>query len=686
MNISLTNIQNPALEKITPPVSPKLGQNYFVPPTGACLIPIPSDNSSLLSDNFKAIEDDLLADYQDEWSQVTSPVRHLLEEEYSIEEGTSLLHDSGTRLDDLKVEIPLMLDSASEKPRISGEDLLKASSFTETALDPDFDILSDFLGRDFSKAAEEAARSVEQERLQHVDAVARVPIPVMDFSIPEPGWAQLHMNGRGMFKWIQAGKEQLFKPPSWPVHKADESRLIWKPLGADVTLTLEEESIDDGEGLVEAFTEITGGTGLLTSADFVHRASGFVVLQNDDDDEEIETQLEVSKPRKHLMDIVRKRSHDGSGMTAQKKPRRDANEHSADQSNDSGGPSLLLGNSAGASGTLLENFMQIHGPKKKWSQSKCFASQQDEALEVPAVGENNTSNKSSEAVQPQQSEDPAPPSMTSRTKAPCPEITLPRAPLAVFISIRIARRLIRTLEGMIPNLTILERDYSAHNKPVWSPGSVARNVVVPPMADDADITVSPSTGIIITQMIWVRQRPRAGMSNNAVQARIEKVSLRYSRLVVLVGGEGGTDDALLQMSPSESAAFIELQGFATGLDCDIQVRCVGGGDSTLAKWVAFGLCRYGTQDHSLQTNLTEMETPWELFLRRAGFNVYAAQAVVSQLNPPSLDGEVAQPERHGLGAFMTMTRAERLQRFGQLVGPRVLERVSAAVDELWNQG
>lgn len=685
-------MQNPASENITPPISPKLvGQNYSVPPTGSCLIPIPSDDNSLLDDNFRAIEDDLLADYQDQWSEVMSPVRELLDAEYSTKEGDSLLQDSRVKLDDLKVEIPLMLDSASEQPVISGKALFKASSFLDTALVPNFeeavpkDLPDDFLGRDFSEIAEEAARTLEQEQLQQVDGLARVPIPVLDFSIPEPGWAQLRMNGRGIYKWTQTEKEGLFESPRWPVHKANESKLVWKPLGAGVTLTPEEESMDYGKGLVESFTEVANGIGLLTSADFVHKASGFVVLKTEDE-EEIDTQLVMSKPRKDLVDIVRKRSNDSTEMAAQKKPRRVTNERSADQSNNSGSLDSLLGNAPETSSQLLASFMQIHAPKKKWSQSRYFASQQKEATDMTVVEETDTLSKSSDGVQSQQLKNPVVPNTISRVRAPCPKITLPCAPLTIFISIQIPRHLIQALEGLIPDLTIVERDYDAYNTSVWRSGSVARSVIIPPVAEDADITISPSTGIIITNMIRVRQKPRAGMNQNLVQTRIEKASLRYSQLVVLVGGEGGNDDALPQMSPSDAAALTELQGFATGLDCDIHVHCIGGGESTLSTWVVFGLCRYGIPDYSLQTNLLEVETLWELFLRRAGFNVYAAQAVASQLKPAEVDGEMAKPEGHGLGAFVTMTRAERLRKFGQIVGPRVVERVSVAIDEVWNRG
>lgn len=650
---------------------------------------MPSDES-LLDENFRAIEDAMLADYQDQWSEITSPVRELLETEYSIQDGMSLLQDSKSRLDDLKVEVPLMLDSVSAQPVTSSEDSFKALSLKDLDLDPEFemaflrDFPDGFLGENFQSIADETARSVEQEQLQQIDAVARVPIPVMDFSSPQPDWVQLQMNEKCILKFIQAGKEELFEPPHWPIHKADESKLVWTPLGTCTSLIPADENMDDGERLVEAFIKVPQDTELLTSADFVHRASHFAVLQNDDEDEEIETLLAEPKPQKDLIEIVRKRPHDGDVGIAQKKPRHIIREPSSGPSMRSDGQSLLLVNSSGMSGKLLANFMEIHAAKKKWTQSRYFVSHQNESADDPAAGGKKTFSKSSERTHGQQSRDLKTSSKSFRIKAPYPETVLPTIPLTVFVSIRIPRRLIRTLEDLVPGLTMIERDYDAYNTSVWRPGSVARSVVVSPMVDDADITVSPSTGLIITNMIRIRQKPRLGTNKGMVQTRIEKASVRYGDLVVLIGGEGGIEDSLLQMSPSDSAALTELQGFASGLGCHVKVQYIGGGDSTLVRWVAFCICKYGNPDHGLQTNLLELETIWELFLRRAGLNVYAAQAVVSQLKPLGLDDETGQPEKHGLGAFVTMTRAERLHRFGQLISPRVLERVSAAVDEVWN--
>lgn len=187
-------------------------------------------------------------------------------------------------------------------------------------------------------------------------------------------------------------------------------------------------------------------------------------------------------------------------------------------------------------------------------------------------------------------------------------------------------------------------------------------------------------------MLRVRQKPRADANKGLVQIRVENASLRYERLILLIGGEGGKNDSLEVMSASDSAALSELQGFAGGLECGVQVYYVGGGDQTLAHWVASCICRYSLSDPALSVALLEPESLWELLLRRAGFNVFAAQTVASQFKPPNRTNGVVPSGQHGLGAFMTMTREERVRRFGQLVGTRVLERVSAMVDELWNRG
>ncbi|KAJ4422317.1 hypothetical protein N0V82_003073 [Gnomoniopsis sp. IMI 355080] len=682
----------PKIEKVTPPVSPKLVPRHSPPAIDSLQLPSTSDDSSsLLSDNFRAIEDIMLGDHQDVWSADTSPIREFLKIEWDVAGEDTFLERPSQTLEDFKVEVPLMLDRMPPRPKPSGQDEFGQFVEEKMDLDPEFEsaVLHEFpddnmkeqLREQLDEAVQSAMNSIEQEQLQAIDAIGRVPIPVMDFLIPEPAWKRLcgkcHSE-TSILQWIQAGKEQLFEPPSWPLDRVAQSRMVWNPVAFGAIKVNENEDMHEGESLLEMYLEVPLEHDVQKSLDYICQRGKVAVFEEDDHDEDIESQLRSKRPAVDLANSVKKRSMDTSSGGTPKRPRRHSIEQrSLHQASEASGPSLLAGDSPGASGNLLANFMEVHAPKKRvLTQSKYFASTQSNApplsaVTLPLPKQDHT----------QRSEPPKAGAM-----APCPAIKPPATSLTIFISIAIPRRMIRALEGLLPDLTLLERDYDAHNTFNWKPGSVVRTGVVPPLADDADITASPSTGLILTSMIRVRQIPREGTNKGMVQIRVEKASLRYERLVVLVGGDGGKEDVVDVMSSSDSSALLELQGFASGLECNVQVHYVGGGDKTLANWVAAYICRYGLADPQLVAELLEPETLWEVFLRRAGFNVFAAQVVASQFKLPSGKTIAESSAQYGLGAFMTMTRQERMRRFGQLVGSTTMERVSRNVDELWNRG
>lgn len=633
----------------------------------------------------------MLGEHQDVWSESTSPIRGFLEDSFNIADQEAFLEYPRDNLEDLKVEVPLMLGQESDQPELFGPDEFK--KFIERELNPGSDFEKKSL-RGFSDdnieeqligAAKPAVQSVEQEQLQAIDAIGRVPIPPMDFSIPEPEWTRLCNDERAIFKWVQNGNEQLFKPPSWHTHKATESKLIWSPFSASAVTFPGIEDIEVDDSVVLRFLEPSNETGISSSLDFVHQMEMSDVFKHGDWDEEIDTLLTKKKPKTDLMEIVRKRSMGVNAERSSKKPRHIVQMGTTDQDPDSPSPSLLAADSPGASAKLLANFMEVHAPKKKaWTHSKYFASLKSAAPTLPLPVETTEGTRLSQGAQ-NHAGHPNPQQTKAVFEAPFPNIKPPANPLTIFISIKIPRRMIRVLEGLVPDLTLIERNYDAHNTSIWRPGSVIRTEVVPALADDADITISPTTGLIVASMIRIRQKPREGASKGTVQTQIEKTSLRYDRLFVLVGGEGGSDDTLCEMSSSDSTALQELQGYASGLDCNVQVHYVGGGAKTLANWVASFICRYGLVEPVILKRFMEEETLWELFLRRAGFNVFAAQTVACQLKQSEVEAKLP-PSHYGLGEFVTMTRAERLRRFGQLVGPKALERVSKVVDEQWNQG
>lgn len=632
----------------------------------------------------------MLRDHQDVWSASTSPIREFLKDSFTIA-GPIFSERTGNTLKDLKVEVPLMLNGKPQQSGPAGPDAFGAFFESQVNLDPEFeravlhDIPDDNLGEDFQDQLEDAAqnalRCIEQEQLQVIDAVARVPVPVMDFFITEPSWQQLcgkdHSDKR-VLKWIQAWKEKLFKnPPVWPIDKASESKMVWSPLAPGASNVHEKEYMTEGETLLKRYLSLPPNDEVHKSLDCIPRRQKAIVFENDDRDEEIEYQMRIKRPVVDLMQSVRKRSMDINSESTAKRSRRNViDQTSLDQLSECAGPSLLPDDSSSASGNLLANFMEVHAPKKVLAHSKYFTPAQHEATSLLAKNLPFTMPDTAQVLD----------NPRAGFKAPCPIIKQPSTSSTVFIDIRIPCRMIRILEGLIPGLTLLERDYDSHNTFVWKTGSVRSTEVRPPIADDADITISPSTGIIITSMIRIRQRPRAGTNTGVVQIRVEKASLRYERLLVLVGGEGDKDEVVDLMSSSDSAALLELHGFASGLESNVQVHYVGGGDKTLTHWVATFICRYGLVDQQILSVLLKTETLWEVFLRRAGFNVFAAQAVASQFKPPgdAIDTMTSAP--CGLSAFMTMTRDERVRRFGHLVGARTLDRVSRNVEQLWNGG
>lgn len=640
----------------------------------------------------------MVGELWDIWSENTSPIRQSIQEEFPILDSATLIELPSKKLEDLRLEVPLMADHLVQKPPPSG-----AAAFqgfikeVNLELDPDFSktLLEGSRNEELKNQAQKEAnmvlKCIEQEQLQAVDAIGRVLIPVLDFSIPEPEWKRLRSNANAILKWIKGGNEQLFKLPVWPRDRKTESRMIWRPLTPGVRCEPEAESMNDGECHIQRLLNLPALDEIPSSSNFVVQRKRLAILDLDDGDEDIEAQLVKGKQATDLLDLVKKRTlNDGIQINPKKKPRVDPEETNLDQmtspSAGSTGPFLLAGDSPGASVRLLSNFLEIHAPKKKsWTNSKYFASVQSSSPRLETLGAKLKDTNLSHKVQNEALSDNV---QQSTTRAPIPNVVLSAGPLCIFIAVTVPRRMFRALESMIPGLTVIERDYDAHNTFSWrAPGSVNRTEVVPPLANDADITVSPSMGLVVTSMIKIRQRPRDEKSKNMEQIRLEKVSLRYERLVVLVG-ESGDHGTLNETTASDATALVELQGFATGLDCNVQVLYVGGGDKILWQWIAAFICRHGLAQPMLLEALLEVETLWELFLRRAGFNVFAAQVVASQMKSSVSSragcATTAVSTPQGLSGFVTMTRAERMRRFGQLVGPRVLERVSCVVDEVWS--
>ncbi|KAF9635152.1 hypothetical protein BFW01_g6047 [Lasiodiplodia theobromae] len=130
----------------------------------------------------------------------------------------------------------------------------------------------------------------------------------------------------------------------------------------------------------------------------------------------------------------------------------------------------------------------------------------------------------------------------------------------------------------------------------------------------------------------------------------------------------------------------------------------GGSEADLARWIAGAMAAYGRTSEELvgagwkredagddDEVLKEEEGTWELFLRKAGLNAFAAQVVLARLGKRKGEREEGGGEgggagggMYGLAAFVAMTPEERRRAFEGVVGSReLLDKVGRRVDGRW---
>ncbi|KAH9827908.1 hypothetical protein Tdes44962_MAKER02662 [Teratosphaeria destructans] len=284
-------------------------------------------------------------------------------------------------------------------------------------------------------------------------------------------------------------------------------------------------------------------------------------------------------------------------------------------------------------------------------------------------------------------------SVAPRQPLPSPAVVEPTRPMRIVVSTQMIanRALVRGLQTMLPNLDMIERD-------AISAAACSEKDVKASVNADADITLSPASGLVTTTLQKLKQRRLPGQTAFfGVRERISIVAMRYERLTVLIneGGQPGYEgqSSLNALDQRDCDALVDFMAFTYNLDSDINVSYVPGGEGELVQWIAASVSQSATtSNHDLK--LLPDETLWERFLRAAGMNAYAAQAILDQLKrspvyPDASDASIipsrsVQEAESGLAAFVRMSAEGRVRQFGQMLGgERVLSRVAKAIDGPW---
>ncbi|KXH60599.1 hypothetical protein CNYM01_00076 [Colletotrichum nymphaeae SA-01] len=690
---------------ITIPFDDVEDAELFIPDADVCEIPQPSDPESLLEEDLERSRHNLAEAYDDlEFVDTsTSDILGIPSDTPSFDIPTPQRKATAPAM-----EVPILPMSDDSMSRSEEEDALRAilrdtagfnyislpgplrsspCSEEESRFNEQFNLL-------LTEKAGILARKLEQEQVEVIDAIARMQPPVLDFSAPTLAWEGATRGPEEMFLWVRCQNSEQFTSPPWPRNRQEQKELRWIPFPSSLGLVEVRESVGDDK-VLQRLLEGRRSTTLPTSADYVRQIHTLKAILPDHDDKEIpmpddENQAHSSSPstREDLMQLIRKRKleqaakgdhidqvsptvgvkHRRTTTTTQSKPTRSL------------GHSLLLGvDESNAAGKLLANYMDLRGAKRVISTSEpLFPITKRRAAEAPAPVVGQISSKPNTHKAP--------------IDAPVPAIEHTNRPSRIIISTALPQGIISALQANLPGIDLVDRDFSRHNKLVWSPGNVKTVEKPSPLSYEADITPSPTTGIIITTILKVRQKPLPGSHTQLSQLRdrIARVAPLYEKLTILVSQDNHLAEHIGPLSAADAASYASFVAFACSLSnssgCTIDVVYVAGGQKTLAHWTcALVSTHLKKASHDVQQVILSEETEWEVFFRRAGFNMYAAQVALAVIkggypvvNVDSDGGDGNNAQDRTLVRFLKMSPAERANALkGFLGGGSLGDRVSA---------
>ena len=641
-------------------------------------------------------------------------------------------------LSDLKVEVPLTPPQSEkpapwQRPHTSVQEAVRQimPSLPSPIARPE-DISSEdidaFFEESIAPIAAKAERSIEQEQLQEVDTTHRVPVPVMDFSLPPAPWKapSMHLGAKNQSqntkeKLLEIKKMHLSKHYWSGVGKTERS-LQWMPFPAALGRVETYESIGD-DNITEDYLSTPER---VDSATLTWKPEGLRLFDELGDSDEEELKDGVFPEAKDIESLVKKRKlmldHEDDECTEEDGEQspwlvttklhpvnheafRKVPKLSPRMASKSGQPkhtkvipseNLELVEKPFSALASLETFMSLRdkgATNSKLTAEHHFPKQRQQAKAKDVVPKDPTlapSAKSSSSY-----------SKTPRLPIAAPQFTAPpnSCPIVVSTTFLRDRNLFRHLQRLLPLADFVERDFALRAAPRKN---ASKKVTLHPsstesMADEADIILSPSTGLIITTLQKTKQRSLPGQATrSALHERITQTAPRYERLIILIrndhAGNPGSGQIETSINPpsldqNDCETLIGFTAFCTAHLAETQIILTASDTEHLAQWIASLVAKHCIQNPSLK--LLHEETLWEIFLRRAGLNAFAAQVVLSQLKAPpesetEMLGEEERAEKYGLSAFVRMSERERLSRFEILIGGgRVLRRVSRVLDARW---
>lgn len=579
------------------------------------------------------------------------------------------------RFQDLKVDMPLVMtssDTASDYDAFSSLHTLPVVDIGDLPVSSEIHDthFEDALQAIIEVRQTDATKLVEQERLNPSDSIARVPVPILDFDIATPDWAAHATSPRALFLWLSHGQHKNFKAQEAMRSAQLDSALGWTPVlprAGRISLVEELPGLSTGSSQLLAVDAPS-----LSSASCITRKPLMEILRCRDDDE-IESTADESSPSadsgyQAITTLPSTTDHGHRVLTDADftKDRHVSRRWYLDES----ACVLPRLNDLSATTKLLSGFMELRAAKRPRlsSPERCIpgTSTQPQIIHQRPLSPENPHSREPQA----RIHGLKPPSV--------PQTNIPLEKGCFIVSVSLGRTILRNLEKSWPQDHLIDRDFSRHNTLTWSPGTVRPKENISPLAFEADLSLTPALGIVVTSLLKVKQRPLPGSNaQTPLHERLCKVSERYESLIVLVSECNTTGEFTGRPSSSDFTAYADFVGFATALRANVIPYLVPGAEDTLSTWILSLMCRHTPQALVSKRFMSPRETSWELFLRRAGMNVFAAQALSGAL--------YEQGGTQGLARYLAMPTQERVSRYRQLMGgDKILLQSSAAFDRQWS--
>ncbi|KAI4743571.1 hypothetical protein E4T50_06003 [Aureobasidium sp. EXF-12298] len=545
------------------------------------------------------------------------------------------------------------------------------------------DGISDFFERVIKPGAQSALLAINGEQLTQANSVLRVDVPVVNQTSPLPPWevfahkqlsCQTELEAQQQL--ISMLKREFIKPcEKWPnVGKVDSSMSRWRPFDMRQSDLLGEDI--DCDYLDEFGPEEPQDT---TSG---WKLDGLRVLDPcEDDDEEIEP---ANMPK--MLDNL-SLTYDGPEVIASSiagnsklaatlqtrpflsfMPKTNASQLSGLPSHEGLAATQSLVSTFSASNSL-DRFMQVQTGKeisteKQKRQTQTVPKNEDKPTDklVAHPGKENDMEKA-----------------TGPAAMHLPSLPSPMPPRTFVLSstMFVRRSLIKEISHLSSMAEYIERDFTS--------ARVLRGMSSPASGvEEADIILAPGHGLMLITLQRLMQKSLPGqVVRNVIRERIIQLARRYERLIVMVH-EDGSSSRQRPLDNRDSSELASLINFCAALSHDIQVMYIPGDESALATWIVASMVRFGLDDPELQ--LAQDESSWELFLRKAGMDVFAAQFILIKLKAPDPVPASSTTQYYGLPAFVMMNEAERIRKFSTYFGgEKILRKVSMAIDGSWTR-